>query len=103
MRFGVVGDLVALAGLQGEGATVFQFGQQLALHAKQDMAFDAPMIGQVPRCVFDHADPDGAEVLGPPIGHAGVAGMLGRRVSGSIGGAEGNVGHLHGRGLRRSS
>ena len=77
MRFGIVSDLIACSGPKYEHAAVFKFGVQLAFDAQEDMAFDTPVVGQVAGRVFDHPDPDAAEVLRLPVGNAGLAGVFG--------------------------
>ena len=39
VRFSVIGDLIAHAGLKPNHATVFKFGIELAFHTEQDVAF----------------------------------------------------------------
>ena len=46
MRFGGVGDLIALAGFQNELAAVFKLRVQLALETKENMPLLTPMIGR---------------------------------------------------------
>lgn len=96
MRLGVVGHLVAHAGQQGEATAVFQLGVQLALQAQQHVAFAAPVVGQVARRVFHHANADGAELAGAPVGDAGLSGMGCGLDGRSVGDAEGNVVDVHG-------
>lgn len=67
MGFGLVGDLVAHAGLEQKLPTVFEFSIELALEAKQDVALGAPMVGQVPRRIFHHPHANVSELLGAPI------------------------------------
>ena len=45
MRFGVVSDLIAHAGLEREAATVFKLGGELAFEAEHDVALHAPVVG----------------------------------------------------------
>lgn len=78
MGLGLVGDLVAHAGLEQKLPTVFEFSIELALEAKQDMALGAPMVGQVPGRVFHHPHPNVSELPRAPIGSSGDALVLGR-------------------------
>lgn len=77
MRFGLVGDLVAHAGLEQKLPTVFEFSIELALEAKQDMALGAPMVGQVTGCIFHHPYPNMPELPRAPISGSGDALVLG--------------------------
>ncbi len=70
---GVIGYLIAHTGLQGVGAAIFEFGGELAGHAKQEMPFVTPMIGKVAGRVVDHAHTHVAELLRAPEGFAGCA------------------------------
>ena len=72
----MIRDLIAIAGLQSELAPVFEFGVELAFSAEQNVAFDTPMICKVPRCVFNHSDPDIAKFLSAPIRHSRFALVL---------------------------
>src|SRR5665213_3721392 len=69
---GAVGDLVAHAGFEREGAPVFQIGRQFAIDAEKDMPLLAPMIGDVTGRIVDHAHADIAEVSRPPRRYAGI-------------------------------
>lgn len=95
MCLGFVGDLVAHAGFQGVGAAVCQFGVEFAREAKEDVAFFAPMIGEVAGRVFDEAHADVAEMTRAPEGNAGFALMFSGRYLGPVSGAERDIGHLH--------
>ena len=77
MRFRVIRDLVAHSRFQREFSAVFKFSDEFALDAQQDMAFDAPVIGEIPRRVLDHAHPDIAKVPGTPVSQPGFALVLG--------------------------
>ncbi len=46
MGLGLVGYLVAHAGLEQKLPAIFKFSIELALEAKQDVALGAPMVGQ---------------------------------------------------------
>ncbi len=78
MRLGLVGNLIAHARLEQELPTVFEFSIELALEAKQDVALGAPMIGQVPGCVFHHPHPNIPELPRAPIGGSGDPFVFGR-------------------------
>jgi hypothetical protein len=75
--FRIVRDLVAHAWFEREPATVFQFSVELALDAKEYVAFDTPMIRPIARRVFNHANAHAAEVLSAPIGRASLAFVFG--------------------------
>ena len=49
MGVGAVGDLIAHAGLQRERPPVGKLGVELAIHAEQDVALLAPVIGRIAR------------------------------------------------------
>jgi hypothetical protein len=55
------------------------------------MAFAAPVIGEIARRVFDHADADVSEAAGAPYGMTGFARVKGRLDVGPIRHTEGNV------------
>lgn len=78
MGLGLVGDLVAHAGLEQKLPAIFEFSIELALEAKQDVALGAPMVGQIPGCVFHHPYPNVPELPRAPIGGSGDAFVLGR-------------------------
>ena len=67
MGLGLVGYLVAHAGLEQELPAIFEFSIELALEAKQDVALGAPMVGQVPRRIFHHPHANVPKLLGAPI------------------------------------
>jgi hypothetical protein len=83
-----VAYLVAHAGLQGEGAAVFQFRHQLAFEDVEDVSSFAPVIGAVAGGVLDDSDSGVAGLDRVPDGGSGFAGLgfSGDRVP--IGGAE---------------
>lgn len=103
MGLGIVGDLVTDAGLQSEGSAILQFCVQFSFQAKQDMAFAAPVICPVTRCVFDHTNPDIAALLCPPEGTSRFAFVLDGMDIGPVGKSEGDVGHFHERYFLRLS
>src|SRR5262245_43553659 len=92
-----VGHLVALAGLQDDGATIRQLGVQFAVQHQEHMALLAPMVGQIAGRVFHHAHADVVEGARAPIGLAGLARMLRAFHSGPVRRAKGYVEHQHGR------
>ena len=73
MGLRMVSDLVAHAGFQGELSAVLKFGDEFPFKAKQDVAFRAPMVGQITSRILDHANPDGAELASAPQGRTGFA------------------------------
>jgi hypothetical protein len=92
----IVGHLVALAGLERHRAAVLEFGDQLAVKDQQDVAFVAPVIGEVVLRILDHAHAQFAELPGAPIGDAGLAGMLRPLDLRPVRRAERDIGHFHG-------
>src|SRR5829696_6732505 len=78
VRFLAVRDLVAHPGLEDDDAAVLQLGVDLALEAEHDVSLLAPVIGDVAGRVLDHPDADFAELLRPPEGDSGDAGVLAR-------------------------
>lgn len=76
MGFGVVGNLVTHSRLQNESPSILELGVQFAFEAEQDVAFFAPVIGDITRRVFDHADADSTELAGAPVGAAAFARVL---------------------------
>src|SRR6187431_1736175 len=95
MGFGVIRYLVAHAGLQDKSSTVFELGMKLAFSAQDDVPFDAPVIREIARRVFDHAYADDSEMLRAPVGEAALAFVLGRLDFRPVSGSEWNVRHLH--------
>ena len=95
MRLGIIGHLVAHSRPQCERAAVLQLGYQLALGAQQDVSFQAPVIGQVTRGVFDTADADVTELLSSPERGAALTFVLGGLYVRPVGDTKGNIGHLH--------
>ena len=91
----IVGHLVALAGLERHRAAVLKFRDQLAVEDQQDVAFVAPVIGEVVLRIFDHTHAQFAELPGVPIGDAGLAGMLGPLDLRPVRRAERDIGHFH--------
>ncbi|SDW78478.1 hypothetical protein SAMN03159474_01559 [Pseudomonas sp. NFACC08-1] len=77
MRLGLVCYLVAHAGPEQELSAIFKFSIEFALEAKQDVAFGAPMVGQIPGCVFHHPYPNIPELPRAPISGSGDAFVLG--------------------------
>lgn len=89
MWLGIVGHMVGLSRLQGEAASVFQLGIQLAFQAQQHMALYTPVIGQIAGAVFHHAYSDRAKLLGAPQGHACFAFVFSGSDVGPVDGAKG--------------
>jgi hypothetical protein len=52
-----------MPGLDVKLPPVFEFGVKLTFHTQENMAFDTPMISDVTRRVFNHADADVCDVL----------------------------------------
>src|SRR5262249_53608099 len=96
MGFGVVGDLVAHARAQDEGAAVAQLRVQLAFDAQQDVALHAPVIREIARRVLHHAHADPAEVPGAPVRRAALAAVLRGLDLRPVRRAEWDGGHVHG-------
>src|SRR5262249_37204195 len=95
MRISSVGHLVAHAGLERERAPIREIGVQLAVHAEDDVALLAPMVGNVARRVVDHPDANLTELARAP-GRDPALTRMGRRIdTRPIGGAEGNVADAH--------
>jgi len=59
------------------------------------VAFDAPVVGQVARCVLNHTDANGSKLPSAPVGEAALAFMLSARDLRPVGGAERDSGHVH--------
>ena len=66
VRFRIIRHLVTHARRQGKNAAIFQLGMQLAGQAQQDMAFTAPVVGQVTCGVLHHPHPHRAKLLRAP-------------------------------------
>ena len=95
MRLGRVGDLIAHAWAQHEPASVLEFGVQLALEAKQDVAFAAPMVRAIAGRVSDQAHAYAAELPRAPARYTAFALVFGRFDFRPIGRSERNSNHLH--------
>ena len=76
MGFSVISNLVALAGAKRKGSAIFELCMEFSIETQQNVAFNAPMICQVARCVFDHADSDRAEILCFPVSNACFTRMM---------------------------
>ncbi len=76
VRFGIVRNLITHARPERELAAVLQLSMQLAFRAKEYVAFHAPVIGQIPRGVLNHANSDISKVLRAPIGSPALATMF---------------------------
>jgi hypothetical protein len=53
MCLGIVGNLVTHAGHERELASILKFGLKVSFDTEKDVAFDAPMVGNVPRRILD--------------------------------------------------
>lgn len=93
-RFSVP-DLITHPGREREAASVSQFCFEFSGHAKHDVSFGAPVVGQVAGRVFHHANPDVAQVLRSPDGMTMFAGMFGFRYVGPSGGEKWQRGQFH--------
>ena len=67
MRLRTIGDLIAHPRFHHKLPAIGKLGVQFALKAKQNVAFNAPMIRQVSSGIFQHAYPDLPKMLGAPI------------------------------------
>jgi hypothetical protein len=101
MRLGAIGDLVAHAGGEDVRCAVSELGVQFPGEAEEDVPFVAPVIGAVAGGVFDHAHTDVAKLARAPRGGAVFACVRGGGDGGPVGDAEGDVGEVHGGGVRR--
>src|SRR5215213_7491913 len=90
VRLLAVAHLVAHPRLEDDDAAVLQLGVDLALEAEHDVSLLAPMIGDVAGRVLDHPDADFAELLRPPEGDPGDAGVLARGDGRPVDGFEGD-------------
>jgi len=73
---GVIGHLVADTGGEDELASVDQLGFKATFQAEQDVAFLAPMVGDIAGGVLDHADADVPKLACPPECFAPNAGVF---------------------------
>ena len=96
MCLGLIGNLIAHARVQGEGAPIVQFRLQLSLQAQQNVSLAAPVVGQIVRAVLHHAHTDSAKLASPPPRNACFTWVFCARDAGPICGAKGYVCHLHG-------
>lgn len=76
MGFGVICHLITHAGGECEDATVLEFGAQLAFETEEEVAFLAPVVGEIASGVFHHADACVAELARPPVCNAALTAML---------------------------
>src|SRR5215471_16486635 len=65
-----VGNLVAHPRPQHEAPPVLELRLELPLQHEEHVALPAPVVGQVPRRVLDHSDPDSADLTDAPRGRA---------------------------------
>src|SRR6266852_1820495 len=73
MRFLIVRNLITHTWCQRKSPAIFQFRFEFPFNTKDDVALGTPMIREIARCVFDHANTDAAAVLSTPIGGASRA------------------------------
>ena len=66
MRLRIICDLVRHARHERERAAILEFRLKLARNAQENVTLDAPMIGEIARRVLDHANTNGAKLLGTP-------------------------------------
>ena len=76
MGFGTIGHLVAHTRHKREYVTIGQLGRQFARRYQREMAFLAPMVGQVIGSIVHHTHPYWTELAGAPSGYAGRAAVL---------------------------
>ncbi len=95
MSFSVICDLIALAGAKSKASAVLELCMEFAIEAQQNVAFETPMVCQIARRVFDHADPDLPEILGPPVGNACLTRMMSGSDLAPVGGSEGDFVDFH--------
>src|SRR5947209_3538327 len=74
-----IGDLVAHAGLEVEGAPVPQLGVELALQNIENMPAVTPVIREIARRILDHSHANVANTERSPEGPSRLAGVLGPR------------------------
>ena len=96
MRLCLIGDLITHAGGERELSAIREFRVELALETEQNMAFLAPMVGEVAGRVFQKTNPNMAKLPSAPKRFAGGAYMFRDFNGAPVGGAEGNIGDLHG-------
>jgi hypothetical protein len=66
VRLRVIRHLIAHARREVEHAAIGQFSLQLAGDAEQDMSILTPVIGLIPRRVFDESHADGPKLFRTP-------------------------------------
>ncbi len=76
-----VGNDVALAGSEDDLSSVAKLGGQLPFKDEHDVPALTPVVRDVAGGILDHPDPDVADLLRPPGGHARLAGVR-RRLHG---------------------
>src|SRR5262245_54264433 len=75
VRLGAIGDLIAHARQQLEGAPVGEIGVQFAGDAEKDVTLLAPVVGDVAGRVVHDAHANGAKLPRPPRRDAGFTGV----------------------------
>ena len=95
MRLGGIRNLVAHAGHESEFPAVFEFGVKLTFKTHQNVSLAAPVVRQIARGIFDHANPDVPEVDGSPICRARLARVFRRFDARPIRDHERNASYLH--------
>jgi len=100
VRFSIVGDLVAHAGLQGKRAAIFKFSFEFPVQAQQDVTLGTPVVGLVASRVFNHAHANASEVRRAPVGDSGDSIVFSARNRLPVGGIKGYALHLHDQYLR---
>jgi hypothetical protein len=83
----LIGDLITHAGGERELSAIREFRVELAFETEQNMAFHAPMVGEVSGRVFQETDPDMAKMASAPKRFACGAKMLGDFNGAPVGGA----------------
>ena|SRR5271167_3349205 len=87
--------LVAHARAKREGTAIAQFGIEYAFQHVRHVPAVAPVIGKISGGIFDHPDPNVADVQGTPERLTAFAGMRGGVDLALIGDGERQRGNLH--------
>lgn len=85
VRLRMVRNLITDSGCEDEGPTVGQQGFQLPVQAQENVPLFTPMIRNISRRVFHHANAQRAKLSRPPCCGPAVAGMAARLDLGPIG------------------
>ena len=88
MGFGTVRNLVARAWAEDKSSTIAEFREQFPLQAHEDMAFLAPVIGEVAWAVIDQSHPHLPKMPGAPKGDTGFPAVFRRLDGRPVRGAE---------------